>query len=99
MSQRCHEPSFSPNGRYGIFGRDRVGSLRLDAGRANDLGTLVSFMGDQLAEFGGRKHKRRASQFGESRLYFEIGEASVDLLVENADDLGRRVPRLLRARR
>src|SRR5262249_24146050 len=69
------------------------GSLRLDVGRANDLGPLVSFMGDQLAEFGGRKHKRRASQFGESRLYFEIGEANVDLLVENADDLGRRVLR------
>src|SRR5262245_7161489 len=69
------------------------GSLRLDAGRANDLGPLVSFMGDQLAEFGGRKHKRRASQFGESRLDLGIGEASVDLLVENADDLGRRVLR------
>src|SRR5262249_45834818 len=71
--------------------RGSRGSPRPDVGRANDLGPLVSFMCDQLAEFGGRKHKRRASQFGESRLYFEIGEASVDLLVENADDLGRRV--------
>src|SRR6516162_4193964 len=41
MSQRCHEPSFSPNGRYGIFGRDRVGSLRLDAGGLDHFRPLL----------------------------------------------------------
>src|SRR5262245_21809205 len=63
------------------------GSLRLDVGRANDLGPLVSFMGDQLAEFGGRKHKRRASQFGESRLDLGIGEASVGAPARPQPDL------------
>jgi hypothetical protein len=68
-----------------------VGSLRLNVGSPDNFRPLVGFIGDQLAEFGGRKHKRRATQVGESPCYLGIGEARIDLLVELADDLGCRV--------
>jgi len=44
--------AISRNGRYGIFGQDRVGSLRLDAGGLDYLGPLLGFVGDELAEVG-----------------------------------------------
>src|SRR4029453_6262014 len=66
-------------------------SVRLDVGRPDHLGPLLGFVGDELAEIGGRADKRRASKVGKPRLHLGIGEAGVDLLVELVDDLRRRV--------
>jgi hypothetical protein len=89
-SQWLHEiPSdhpvdrYSPNGVYGIS----AASLRLDARGLDHLGPLLGFVGDELAEIGGRARQRRTTHIGKPRLHFGIGEGSVDLLVELLDDL------------
>ena len=46
-----------------------------------------------LPKSAGETDEHRAAQVGKPRLHFGIGEASVDLLVELVDDLGRRVLR------
>src|SRR5258708_14747852 len=69
------------------------GSLRLDASELHHLGPFLGFVGDELAKVGGRERERVATQVGKPRLDLGIGEASVDLLVELVDDLGRRGPR------
>jgi hypothetical protein len=45
-----------------------AGSLRLDVGRADHFGPLFGFVGDELAEVGGRAWKHRAPKLGEPRL-------------------------------
>src|SRR5215831_4914450 len=65
-------------------------SLRLDAGELDHLGPLLGFFDDELPKFSGRADNRCASQVGQPRLDFGIGEARVDLLVELLDDLGWR---------
>jgi hypothetical protein len=67
------------------------GSLRFDARDLDHLGPFRGFVGDELSEIGGRAHERRAAKLGEPRLDLGIGEASVDFMVQPADDLGRRV--------
>src|SRR5262249_16921657 len=67
------------------------GSLRLDARGLDPLGPLLGFVGNELAEVGGRADKRCASQVGKLRLDFGIDKARVDHRVELVDDLGRRV--------
>src|SRR5262249_58742931 len=66
-------------------------SLRLDAGKLHDLAPFLGFVGDELAEIGGRAGKRGSAQIGEPRLNFGIAEARIDLLVEPVDDICRRV--------
>ena len=80
-------------GACGEYWRRSRGSLRLDVGRPDHLAPLLGFVGDELAEVGGRARKRRAAEVGEPRLDLGIGEAGVDLLVELVDDLGGRVLR------
>src|SRR5262249_50549452 len=65
-------------------------SVRLDAGEPHHLAPLLGFLRDQLAEVSGRTRKHRAAEVSEPRFHVGIGEASVDLLVEFLDDLGRR---------
>src|SRR5262245_33270933 len=65
-------------------------SLRLDVGRADHLAPLLSLFGDELAEVGGRHRHRRAAQVEQPGLHLRVVESRVDLLVELADDLGRR---------
>src|SRR5262249_26539999 len=68
----------------------RAASLWLDVGRPDHLAPLLGFVGDEPAKVGGREHKWCAPHVGEPRLHFGIEEASVNLLVEFLDDLGRR---------
>ena len=70
---------------------ERCASLRLDVGRPDHLAPLLGFVGDELAEVGGRKREHVATQFGKPRLHLGIGEAGVDFPVELFDDLGGRV--------
>src|SRR5499433_3737860 len=65
-------------------------SVRLDACELHHLAPLLGFLGDQLAEVSGRTRKHRAAEVSEPRFHVGIGEASVDLLAELVDDLGRR---------
>jgi len=65
-------------------------SLRLDVGRPDHLAPLFGFLGDHLAEVSGREREHVAAQVGKARLDLGIGKASVDLLVELLDYLGRR---------
>src|SRR5262249_59376490 len=65
-------------------------SVRLDVEGPDDLAPLFGFVGDELAKVGGREREHVATQVGKPRLHLGIGEASVDLLVELLDDLGRR---------
>jgi hypothetical protein len=53
----------SRNGCYGTLDRV-IASVRLDAGGPDDLGPLLSFLGDQLAEVGGRAWKCNSTQLG-----------------------------------
>src|SRR5262245_20908670 len=84
---------FSPNGSYGIFGRDRVGSLRLDAGGLDHFGPLLGFGSNVLAEISGWATERCGAEVGKPRLDLGIGEASVDCPVEVFDNLCRRALR------
>src|SRR6516225_4847552 len=47
------------------------GSLWLDVGRPDNLAPLLRFIGDQLAEVGGRARKHRAAEVSEPR--FHVG--------------------------
>src|SRR5262245_21187062 len=66
-------------------------SLRLDVEGPDDVAPLLRFVGDELAEVGGRSGQHGAAQIGEARLDLGIGECRIDFLVEDIDDLGRRV--------
>src|SRR5215471_10290400 len=65
-------------------------SLRLDVECPDDVAPFLRFVGDELAKVGGRQRECVAAQVGKPRLELGIGKASVDLLVELLDDLGRR---------
>src|SRR5262245_13403425 len=67
-------------------------SLRLDVEGPDDVAPLLRFVGDELAEVGGRTRKYRAAEVSEPRFHFWVGESGVDLLVECVDDLGGLVP-------
>ena len=69
-----------------------AGLVRLDVGPPDHLAPLLGFLGDQLAEVGGRARKRPASQVGKPSLHLGIGERGVGFLVELIDDVGRCVP-------
>src|SRR5262249_3070306 len=58
-------------------------------GRADDFAPLLGFVGNELPKVGGRERKHVATEVGKPRLHLGLGKASVDLLVELADDLSR----------
>src|SRR5262249_36959342 len=68
--------SHSHVGRYGIFGRDRVGSLRLDAGGLDHFRPLLGFGSNVLAELSGWATERCGAEVGKPRL----GAALIALL-------------------
>src|SRR5258707_4776113 len=71
-------------------GAETAGSIRLDAYELHHLAPFLGFVGDQLFKVGGREREHGATEVGKPRLDLGIGEASVDLLVELRNDLGRR---------
>src|SRR6266545_7005976 len=70
----------------------RPPSVRFNVRQLYHFAPLLGFVGDELAEIGGRAAKRGAIQVGKLCLEPGIGECGVDLLVELVDDLGGRVP-------
>jgi hypothetical protein len=64
------------------------GSLRLDVGRANDLGPFLGFSRDMFSKPGWRIGKHDGAQVGKPRCCFGIGQDRTDLLVEAVNDLG-----------
>src|SRR5262249_61342338 len=65
-------------------------SLQLDVSRPDYLAPFLSFISDKLAEIGGRAGKWGFPEIEKPFLHLCIGKASVDLLVELADDLSGR---------
>src|SRR5262249_45842167 len=82
----------SPNGALWNIASGSA-SLRLDVEGPDDVAPLLRFVGDELAEVGGRTDEGCATQIGKLRLDFRVGERGVDLLVELVDDLGWRLLR------
>src|SRR5262249_36644828 len=80
---------FAERALRNIWPRSR-GSFRLDVIGPDHLGPLFGFVGDQLPKFGGREREHGATEIGKPRLDLGISKASVDLLVELLDNLGRR---------
>ena len=66
-----------------------LGSFGFDVGRPDYLSPLLGFVGDELAEVDGRERKHVATQIRKPHLDLGLSKASVDLLVELLDDLGR----------
>src|SRR5262245_27907111 len=69
------------------------GSLRLDVGRADHLGPLLGFVGNELAEVGRRACERVATRLSHPCFDLRIGERGVGLLVELVDDFSGRARR------
>src|SRR5262252_3676814 len=69
------------------------GSIRLRAGELDHLAPLLGFIGDQLAEILWRAWNDGRAEAGKRRLQLGIGEARIDLAVEQVDDVSGRVPR------
>src|SRR5262249_42062084 len=70
----------------------RTGSLGLEAGELHHLGPFFGFVGDEVAEVGGRARESRAAQVGNQRRDLGVSEGSVYLLVQLVDDFGGSVP-------
>ena len=88
MTQSGHRDAFAERNLWNIDSGSA--SFRLDIEGPDDVAPLLRFVGDELAEVGGRTDERCATQIGEPRLHLGIGESGVDLVVELLDDLGRR---------
>src|SRR5262245_29176582 len=67
---------------YGTLDRGYPASVQLDVSGPDYLAPFLGFVGDELAEVGGRARKRRAAQVGKLRLDFQIGQRGVDLPIE-----------------
>src|SRR5262245_43410928 len=61
---------------YGTWA-ETAGSICLDAHEPDHLAPLLGFVGDVLAEVGGRADKRRGSHVGKPRLDLGISEARI----------------------
>jgi hypothetical protein len=55
--------------------RCRAASLRLDVRRPDHLGPLFGFVGDELAEVGGRAGQHGATEIGKPMFDFGVSEA------------------------
>ena len=64
---------------YGISRGDLPGSDGLDARKPDHFGPLLSFLGNELAEFGGRAGKRRPAEVGNPYFHLRIGQGRVGL--------------------
>src|SRR5262249_35752309 len=65
--------------------------LPVGVGRPDDLPPFLGFLGNELAEVGGRASEYRAPQVSKTGLYFLVGETGRDLPIDLVDDLSGRV--------
>jgi hypothetical protein len=73
-------------GGYGISAVTVLALPRLDVGCPNHLGPFFGFVGNELAEFGGRERENRTTQVRKLLPHLGIGEGGVDLLTHAAKD-------------
>src|SRR5262249_35885418 len=86
----CQHPPLAERALRNILPHPH-GSVRLNARELDHLRPFLGFVGDELAKVGGREREHVATEVEKPCLDLGIGKASVDLLVELLDDLGRRV--------
>src|SRR5215475_15735601 len=72
---------------------DYTPSIRFDVGIADHLAPLLGVIDNELAELGGRGCIELQAQIDEPRLELGAGKRLVHQLVEDGDDLRRRVRR------
>ena len=64
-------------GDWNIRRRSRAALVRFNVGCPDHLAPLLGFIGDELAEFGGRHRQWNAAQVCQPLLDLRIGEAAV----------------------
>src|SRR5215467_13060258 len=69
----------------------RPRSLWLDAGEPDHLAPFFCFVGDELAERGGRSRQWHVSEVGETGVQLGIDKPGVDRCVQHLDNLSRGV--------
>src|SRR5262245_41671305 len=77
----CQHPPLAERALRNILPHPR-GSVRLDARELDHLRPFLGFVGDELAEVGGRAWKCGGAPLGKPRLHLGIGKGRVDLRVE-----------------
>src|SRR6266436_8518775 len=85
MTHSCH----SRIGSYGITERNTL--LRFDIGCSHEPAPLVSEFCNELIELKGRTSKHRIAKLCNPLLQSRISEACIDRLVEEFDDIRRRI--------
>src|SRR5262249_21783563 len=88
--RRRHFERNSRNWTYGISRQGR-GSPPLDARRPDHLAPLLGKFDNEFAELGGRTYKWFCAQFDEPRFECGISKSGINLLIEDRDDLRRRI--------
>src|SRR5450755_679530 len=83
----------SANGKSWIVEPGGLGSVRLCAGKCNDLRPLFGLFCDEFFEVGRRDGKYRNAELGKLPFQLEISQAGIDFTIEPVDDLPRSVPR------
>ena len=81
----------SQYGRYGIFGRGRVGHSSLMLAARITLAHFSVSSAEELAEIGRRTRQQRAAEIDQPCLQRRIVESSVDFSIEPVDDRSRRL--------
>src|SRR5262245_3372779 len=91
--KRPKPPLSSPSSsqRLGLQADNGSASLPLDARRPNHLAPLLGKLDNEFAELGGRACKWFRAQIDEPRFEHGISKGGINLLIEDRDDLRRRV--------
>jgi hypothetical protein len=76
---------FRGTGDWNIRRRSTAALVRFDVGCPDHLAPLLGFIGDELAEFGGRHRQWNATQVCEPLLDLRIGEAGGDLSLRKSN--------------
>jgi hypothetical protein len=71
--------------------RDDDSLFHLDVGGPDHLSPPLGFVGDELAEIGGRARKHHTTQTREPRFQIGISESSINLTIDLVDNRNRRL--------
>src|SRR5262249_58937003 len=92
FDQVVHADGHQPFAERDLWNMDwAAASVRLDVEGLDHLAPLLGFIGDMLAEVGGRTRKHRAAEVSEMGLHFRVVESRVNFLVELVNNLRRGV--------